>query len=87
MYFYHFQESVFESGNFYNATSYVVDAVWALAHALNNCISTTNGKCSGNVGNFISNFSVNNKVSEQGSTGISSQLFLFEIASGKLHQW
>ena len=51
------------SGSLYNATTYVMDAVWALAHALNNCISTTNEECSGRVGNFISNFSVN-EVSE-----------------------
>ena len=87
MYYYHLQELLLESGIFYNATSYVVDAVWALAHALNNCISTSNGRCTGSVGNFISNFSVNNEVSEQDSKNISSQLFLSEIASGQLHQW
>ena len=61
---FHFQKSHFDSGDIYNVTAYVVDAVWALAHALNNCISTTNEECSGRVGNFISNFSVNNEVSE-----------------------
>ena len=56
------------TAEFHNTTSYVVDAVWALAHALNNCISTTNEECSGRVDNFISNFSVNNEVSDQVGT-------------------
>ena len=62
------QEDPVKSGYYYNATTYVVDAVWALAHALNNCISTTNEECSGSVGNFISNFSVNNEVSDEVGT-------------------
>ena len=55
--------NVYEPEELHNATAYVMDAVWALAHALNNCISTTNEHCSGSVGNFISNFSVSNEVS------------------------
>ena len=55
------EESLHESGDIYkyNATAYVVDAVWTLAHALNNCISTGNEECTGRVSSFISNFSVN----------------------------
>ena len=43
----------------YNTSTYVEDAVWMLAHAVNNCISTTGSvdKCSTNISRFIGDFS------------------------------
>ena len=79
------QESVSESGDSYNSTAYVVDAVWALAHALNNCISTTNEECSGRVGSFISNFSTNTKVNNYIYSEKPRNALPYFIASGKLH--
>ena len=42
----------------YNSSTYVEDAVWTLAHAVNNCISTTgsDGTCNTKIRKFISNF-------------------------------
>ena len=43
----------------YNSSTYVEDAVWTLAHAVNNCISSTDsvGMCSRNISRYIEDFS------------------------------
>ena len=47
----------------YNSSTYVEDAVWTLAHAINNCISTTGSDdmCSKDIGRFIGNITTRNR--------------------------
>ena len=72
----------------YNSSTYVVDAVWALAHAVNNCISTIGsvGICGKEISRFISN-SRTCKVCMYRTISKCFSMYAVTITVGELYQW
>ena len=70
----------------YNSSTYVEDAVWTLAHAVNNCISATGSDdmCSKEIGRFITNSRTCKVCTEQFSKCFS--MYAVTITVGELYK-